>query len=253
MLPYIYIGSIRVATYGSFLSLALLAGFFLLRRDLRIRKIPGNPSLFMAMIALAGLVGAKLWHCLENPALLFAHPMIVFQPGGLAFFGGLVAGAVMLVYLAHVHRIPVLRMMDIASPPTAIGYAIARLGCLTSGDGDYGIPTRLPWGMTFPNGLVPTNEYVHPTPIYESIVALAIFYYLWRLRRRALDGAIPDGQVFAVYLILSGIARFLVEFIRINPRVLFGMSNAQVASLVSVLFGFFLYLAERRVGNSIAR
>ena len=245
MIPYIYIGPLRICTYGSFVSLALLAAFFLLRRDLRIRKLPDDSWFMMTMVGWAGIVGAKLWHCLENPAFLWAHPGILFQPDGFAFFGGLAAGAIMLTCLAHAYRIPMLRMMDIASAPATIGYAIARLGCLVSGDGCYGVPTQLPWGMTFPRGLVPTTQHVHPTPIYEAIVALGICYFLWRLNRRA-----QDGLVFSVYLILTGCARFLVEFIRTNPRVLFGLSNAQLASLVSALLGCLLYRTVHRTRDA---
>ena len=133
-------------------------------------------------------------------------------------------------------------MLDLAAPAVSVGYGVGRLGCLISGDGDYGIPTRLPWGMSFPNGLVPTTQRVHPTPIYELIAGLLIGYYLWR--RGAKQS--PLGQITGEYLVLSGIARFLVEFIRINPRIYWGMSNAQVASLGSIVAGILLMLWARR-------
>jgi phosphatidylglycerol:prolipoprotein diacylglycerol transferase len=135
-------------------------------------------------------------------------------------------------------------MLDLAAPAVSVGYGVGRLGCLISGDGDYGIPTRLPWGMSFPNGLVPTTERVHPTPIYELLVALLIAAYLWR--RGAKPGApLPLGQLTGEYLVLSGVARFLVEFIRINPRIYWGMSNAQVASLGSIVAGILLIVWAR--------
>ena len=245
MLPSISIGPFRFWTYGIFVALALLAASSVLRRDSRVRELRVEPYYLMTMVALAGVVGAKLWHCLEHPVLLWAHPGTLFHSDGFAFAGGLAAGAITLACLAHSHRIPMLRMMDIVSAPATIGYAIGRIGCLVSGDGCYGIPTRLPWGMTFPHGFVPTTQHVHPTPIYETIVALGVFYYLWSLRRRG-----PDGLVFSVYLILTGCSRFLVEFIRINPRVLFGLSNAQLASMVLVLLGCFLYRTVRRTHNA---
>ena len=136
-------------------------------------------------------------------------------------------------------------MLDLAAPAVSVGYGVGRLGCLISGDGDYGIPTRLPWGMSFPNGLVPTTQRVHPTPIYELIVALLIAAYLWR--RGAKSEAPPRlGQITGEYLVLSGVARFLVEFIRINPRIYWGMSNAQVASLGSIVAGILLIVWARR-------
>jgi phosphatidylglycerol:prolipoprotein diacylglycerol transferase len=135
-------------------------------------------------------------------------------------------------------------MLDLASPAVAVGYGVGRLGCLISGDGDYGVPTSLPWGMSFPNGLVPTTQRVHPTPIYELLVALLIAAWLWR--RGTKSATLPTGQITGEYLVLSGVARFLVEFIRINPRIYWGMSNAQVASLGSIVAGILLMLWARR-------
>ncbi|MFZ0618773.1 MAG: prolipoprotein diacylglyceryl transferase family protein, partial [Candidatus Acidiferrales bacterium] len=138
-------------------------------------------------------------------------------------------------------------LLDAGSPAAALGYGVGRIGCFLSGDGDYGIPTSLPWGISFPNGLVPTTQRVHPTPIYELLAACLIAWLLWRLGGRQLSSAdsnfqaLASGKVFAAYLILTGVARFLVEFIRINPRSFFGLSNAQAASVASVLVGVFLW------------
>jgi phosphatidylglycerol:prolipoprotein diacylglycerol transferase len=155
-------------------------------------------------------------------------------------------------------------MLDVASPAAAFGYGIGRIGCLISGDGDYGKPTTLPWGMAFPRGIVPTTEScvewgaapdcrVHPTPIYEFLSAVLIFWILWRLGEWAWKKKAPNGTVFAAYLVLTGIARFLVELIRINPRSFFGMSNAQTASVVSVVAGVALFLYSRPRQTSGAR
>jgi len=150
--------------------------------------------------------------------------------------------------LARHYKMSMLLMLDIASPAAAIGYGVGRIGCLISGDGDYGTPTSLPWGMSFPNGLVPTTQRVHPTPIYEFLGAMLIGYILWRIGRRAVGGLRPAGEVFAFYLMLTGVARFLVEFIRINPRSFFGLTNAQAASVASMIFGIILLiLLARRV------
>jgi phosphatidylglycerol:prolipoprotein diacylglycerol transferase len=143
-------------------------------------------------------------------------------------------------------------MLDLASPAAAIGYGVGRLGCLVSGDGDYGIPTNLPWGLSFPHGLVPTFQRVHPTPIYELLGAIIITWILWR--QGGPERPKPVGQITGEYLILTGIARFLVEFIRINPRILWGMTNAQLASLGAIVFGFGLILVARaRSGSKTAR
>jgi phosphatidylglycerol:prolipoprotein diacylglycerol transferase len=193
------------------------------------------------MAGILGLIGARLYHVLESPAEFFANPWPqLFSRFGFAWFGGFLGGVVALIYLARHFGIPLLEFLDICSPAAAVGYAIGRIGCLLSGDGDYGVPTTLPWGMSFPNGVVPTMERVHPTPLYEIFIWLAIAAFLWWMGKRALSGVRPSGEVFCGYLILTGAARFLIEFIRINPRSFFGLSNAQTASLVSVVIGLLL-------------
>jgi len=244
---------------------AMLAGFYVLRADLARRGIAtarsGLAEAFVALPCLAGIVGAKVYHILQTPRDLFADPLgQILSPYGFAWFGGLVAGAAAFVWLARKNSIRLLGALDAGSAAAALGYGIGRIGCLLSGDGDYGVPTSLPWGMSFPNGIVPTTERVHPTPIYEFLAACLIAGWLWRLGRRQLHHGIgeppssvppasfaegrpllPQGSVFAFYLVLTGIARFLVEFIRINPRSLLGLTNAQVASLASLVVGVGLY------------
>src|SRR5260370_39356173 len=103
----------------------------------------------------------------------------------------------------------------------------------------------LPWGMSFPNGVVPTAERVHPTPLYEFFIWLAIGAFLWHMGKKSISGARPKGEIFCGYLILTGVARFLIEFIRINPRSFFGLSNAQTASLVLIVIGIIPLLRIR--------
>jgi len=247
MLPYIHLGPLTLGTYGLMLATALLCGFFVLRADLNRRRLAANPETIIGLVGLAGLVGAKLWHVLESPADFFAHPMQrIFSSSGFAFYGSFLAGFLMLALLARRYRMPLLVMLDVAAPAAALGYGIGRIGCLISGDGDYGIPTSLPWGMSFPNGIVPTTERVHPTPIYEFLAAVVIFVYLWRLGARSLRKPMPGGEIFASYLVLTGLARFLVEFIRINPRSVLGMSNAQAVSLISFVAGGVLFWVVKR-------
>jgi phosphatidylglycerol:prolipoprotein diacylglycerol transferase len=130
----------------------------------------------------------------------------------------------------------------LAATPLALGYAIGRIGCQLSGDGDYGTASDLPWAMSYPDGAVPTNERVQPTPIYESISMALIAWALWTLRDR-----FAPGLLFALYLVLSGVERFLVEFLRRNDEVWAGLTVPQIESLVLMLVGgAWFALASRR-------
>ena len=250
MYPFIHIfGWFSIPTFGLMVAVAMVSAYYVLRADMARRGIAPKDSplaeMFIAVPCLAGIVGAKLYHVLETPRQLLADPVgELFSRYGLAWFGGLIVGVAAFVWLAQSTKIPLLEMMDAGSPAAALGYGVGRIGCLLSGDGDYGRPTSLPWGMSFPNGLVPTTQRVHPTPIYEFFVACVIAWILWRLGANLLPGRPASrGLVFAAYLVLTGAARFLVEFIRINPRSFFGLTNAQAASVLSVVAGAALWLA----------
>ena len=250
MLPFIHIGPIALPTYGLFVAIGILVGFFVLQKDLLRRGLSADPSVIIGVTAFAGLVGSRIYFLLETPQEFFANPWPqLFSTMGFTFTGAALAGAIALILIPRHYRIPILQMLDIASPAAAIGYGFGRIGCLISGDGDYGVPTSLPWGMSFPNGLVPTTERVHPTPIYEFLAAVVIFWILWRLGARWLNDKRDFGKLFGMYLLLSGVARFLVEIIRINPRVLWGLTNAQLASIAYVIVAAFLLLRSPRSSN----
>ena len=237
MYPFINIGShFSVGTFGLLLWLAAVCACWVLHRNFLRSGIDADAIGVVAIVTVTGIIGAKLWHVADTPG---EH---IFAREGFAWFGGLIFGILALLWQGRVAKIGAIRMLDLAAPAAAIGYGMGRLGCLISGDGDYGIPTSLPWGMSFPNGLVPTTQQVHPTPIYELLAGLLIGYYLWRRGAKQR----PLGQITGEYLILSGIARFLVEFIRINPRIYFGMSNAQVASIGSMIVGAAVIVWARR-------
>jgi len=274
MIPFLHLGPLTIPTFGLSVACAMLLAYFVLRADLARRGIAdaksGEAETLVAAPCLAGFVGAKLYHLLETPKEFFADPLgLLFSPYGFAWFGGLLAGFATFAFVASrlVQRAAAegksfsfLSILDAGSPAAALGYGIGRIGCFLSGDGDYGIPTSLPWGMAFPNGLVPTTARVHPTPIYELIVACAIAWILWRMGsgstviqpqkngKNVVEkfAGLQPGEVFAMYLILTGVARFLVEFIRINPRSFFGLSNAQAAGGLSALAGIALYLVLRK-------
>jgi prolipoprotein diacylglyceryl transferase len=238
MIPYLHLGPLSLPTFGLMVATGLLCAAYILDADFKRRKFRADAFLIIGVAGLAGIVGARLYHVLESPAEFFADPWpFIFSRVGFAWFGGFLGGFAALALLARSAKIPLLEFLDACSPAAAAGYAIGRIGCLLSGDGDYGIPTKLPWGMSFPNGIVPTTEHVHPTPLYEFFIWLAIAAFLWHMGTKALRGPKAKGEIFCNYLILTGVARFLIEFIRINPRSFFGLSNAQTASVVSILLG----------------
>jgi phosphatidylglycerol:prolipoprotein diacylglycerol transferase len=262
VIPFLHLGPLTVPTFGLMVATAMVCAYFLLRADIFRRGLASDENsaaavaeAFIAFPCLAGIAGAKLYHELQSPGEFFAHPLQqIFSQYGFAWFGGLLAGFAAYAWLAWMRKIPFLEMLDAGSPAAALGYGVGRLGCLLSGDGDYGIPTSLPWGMSFPHGLVPTTERVHPTPIYELLAACLIAWWLWRYGAKQITArsavpnspAEPRGTVFAAYLVLTGAERFLVEFIRINPRSFLGMSNAQAAALVSMIVGAAIWWRLRK-------
>jgi phosphatidylglycerol:prolipoprotein diacylglycerol transferase len=258
MIPFLHLGPLVIPTFGLMVATGLLVAAYVLQADYDRRRAqfatsgyqksgkPGHHDegfLIIGIAGLSGLVGARLYHVLESPRELIADPSVLISRFGFAWFGGFLGGFVALVFLARHFGIPALEFMDLCSPAAAVGYAIGRIGCLLSGDGDYGVPTTLPWGMSFPNGVVPTTQRVHPTPLYEFFIWLAIAAFLWQMGKKTVSGVRPNGEIFCCYLILTGVARFLIEFIRINPRSFFGLSNAQTASLVSIVAGTVLLWA----------
>jgi len=270
MYPYINFGPVHLGTFGLLLWLAAVAGTIVLHKNFVRNGIDADALNIVAVVVIAGVAGAKLWHELQDPAALresmariaspgWSHPVDVvigflhwFQ-AGFAWFGGMVAGILMLMWMGRSARfrspegtagrpIGALRMLDLAAPAAAIGYGVGRIGCLLSGDGDYGIKTTLLWGVHMrPDALVPTPDLVQPTPVYELLYSLALAWWLWRRVKSRPPVSVITGE----YLVLSGIGRFLVEFVRINPRLYWGMSNAQVAALGSILAGAALVAVAR--------
>ena len=241
MLPYIpvnlYFWHPSIPTFGLMLWLACVAAAFVMDRNFKRAGIEADAVGMVALTALLGIVGAKLWHVIDTPMEFRENGWrVLWDSAGFAWYGGLILGISALVFQGWWARIGGLRTLDLAAPAAAIGYGIGRIGCFLSGDGCYGIPTRLPWGMSFPHGIEPTLVRVHPTPLYELAAGLLIGWWLWRRGVRP-HGA---GAIVGEYLLWSGTARFLVEFVRRNPKVLWGLSNAQLASAGSVIAGVVL-------------
>jgi phosphatidylglycerol---prolipoprotein diacylglyceryl transferase len=281
MYPYIDIGPIHLGTFGLLLWLAAVAGTLILSRNFRRNGVDADALNVVALVVVAGVIGAKAWHEMQDVHQLRQAMSIIGRPGwhhpldvalgflgwfrdGFAWFGGMTAGIVVLMLQGHAAhfkgpgwksledpgpvpgaRVGAIRMLDLAAPGAALGYGVGRIGCLLAGDGDYGINTTLPWGVHMAkNALVPPNPptaLVQPTPIYELLFSLAVFWVLWQLGRKPK----PVGWMTGLYLLLAGIGRFLVEFVRINPKIYFHatMSNAQLAALASAIAGLVVLAA----------
>lgn len=246
MQPEIDLFGLPVKTFGLMFALGFLASGALLARRLRELGKPPDHAYEIVFSALAGgLVGARLAWILQNWSEASADwGDAIFGGSGLVWYGGAIGGALAVCAWAWRRGELGLRLFDMAAPALALGYAIGRIGCQVSGDGDYGQPTDLPWGMPYPDGTVPTTEDVHPTPIYETLAVGLIAWGLWRIR----DGVRP-GVVFAAYLALTGLERFLVEFIRRNDPVLVGLTTAQIEALIMTIAGLvWLFFIHRRGG-----
>jgi phosphatidylglycerol:prolipoprotein diacylglycerol transferase len=258
MIPYLHLGPIQLPTFGLMVALALITAAYVLQADFDRRGMNADAFTMITIAGLLGILGAKLYHLLETPAEFFADPLpLLLSRYGFAWFGGFLGGFWALLLMGWRAKLPVREFLDACSPAASFGYAIGRIGCFLSGDGDYGKPTSLPWGMSFPNGVVPTTQTcvqwgspadcrVHPAPLYELLVWSAIGWLLWRLGARILRDPRRSGEIFCYYLILTGVARFLVEIIRINPPWILGLSNAQVASAISVIGGLILLVFLKR-------
>jgi phosphatidylglycerol:prolipoprotein diacylglycerol transferase len=267
------IGPFTVYSYGLMLGIAFITASWLLTKEVTRKELNPNLGTEVTLMAIIfGIVGAKLFHLLENYSEFIEDPTgMAFNPGGLTFFGGLIVAILAIWIYARRKKIPFLVIADAAAPALALAYGIGRIGCHLAGDGDYGIPTDLPWGtnyengtvppsvmfrgseiaLNYPDGIVPDNTPLHPTPVYEFLICFVIFIVLWRLRKKDLpDGKAGwiDGKLFMFYLIFISIERFSIEFIRLNPRILFGLSEAQLISILLFVIGVLglIYFAKNK-------
>jgi phosphatidylglycerol---prolipoprotein diacylglyceryl transferase len=240
--PELHIGPLTLQTFGICFGAAfLLCGLVLARRLKEIGK-PRDWAYEMIFAGLVGgLVGARVDYLVQNWDKV-SHDLLgnLFSGSGLVWLGGLVGGAIGVLIWAYRRNWVGLQLLDTAAVPLALGYAIGRIGCQLSGDGDYGIKSSLPWAMSYPKGTVPTTHHVHPTPVYETLAMGTIALVLWNLRDR-----FRPGVLFALYLVLAGVERILIEFIRRNDVLALGLTLPQWLSLVMVLAGG-VWLARAR-------
>ncbi len=237
MIPILFeIGPFRIGSYGLMLVTAFLSCLWFLNREFKRNNMEGDWAFsIISWGVIGGIIGSRLYFIFENLAAFIQDPLdMIFTGSGLTFYGGLIGGALAVTWRIYKFPAPSLKIIDLTAPLVLLGYGIGRIGCFLSGDGDYGPPSDLPWAMAFPNGLVPTDIPVHPTPVYETLMALTLFVILWKLRLRIR----VQGLKICGMLIFCGIERFIAEFWRTTEKVLWGwVSVAQIISVILILFG----------------
>jgi phosphatidylglycerol:prolipoprotein diacylglycerol transferase len=254
-------------TFGVIVAIAVVLATWvathLVRRYEELGRLPPRSHALvtdMVLVSvLVGIVGARVFDIFDHLDRFLADPLsMLFTRAGFSIYGGLCFGLVAGVIFVRRRSVPVIAMLDATAPAMMLGYGIGRLGCQLSGDADWGIaanmflkPSWLPdwlWAQTYDGniaGIVISPPGVYPTPIYEIMMALAIFWVLWRLR---LHGN-RIGYLFSVYLLLAGFERLMIEKIRINTRYeLFGahVTQAEAISFVLVLAGLIGVLVTLR-------
>lgn len=256
MIPVLFhLGPLTVYSYGLMMALGFLAADYVIRLECIRRGLdPEYSSSIVIVGAVSGLVGSRLYAILDDLPTYLANPkLMIFSGSGFVFYGGMIGGILGAYLVSRWYRIGFAVTMDMCAPALAVGQAIGRIGCLLSGDGDWGLPSTLPWAMAYPKAIVGWNSAtvlkldehyrlvsgffpgvrVHPAPVYETILYLGVFAILWSMRKTSH----PAGRLLYWYLVLAGGSRFLVEFVRINPRVFHGLSEAQLIATAMMIVG----------------
>jgi phosphatidylglycerol---prolipoprotein diacylglyceryl transferase len=265
------IGDFVITSFGLMMFLSFLTAAWITGAQLRRYGLPGELAWDMlAWCALGGMLGAKLYYLGLHSDAFLANPVgELLSRGGLVWYGGLVGGIVAYYLQVRSRKLPVATMYDATAPALAIAYVVGRMGCFLVGD-DYGRYTDGPLGIAFPRGTPPSTAEnlramgesvpshiadaavvaVHPTQLYEMALATIMFAILWRLGAKR---ALRTGQLFAAYMVLYGIERFGIEFVRAKSDRLFiagiGFSTSQIASVLLAALGAFLLWHRGRVGQ----
>jgi phosphatidylglycerol---prolipoprotein diacylglyceryl transferase len=270
MIPILFrLGPITVYSYGLMMALGFIAADIACTSEFKRHGYKGEwASTLILWTAISGVVGSRIYDVVDNWSHYAAHPAeIIFSGAGFVWYGGLAGGLIASYFIARYYKIRWLVMLDMAAPGLAIGQAIGRIGCQLSGDGDWGMVSKVPWAMAYHNAIVGwtgrtvlalkgnqlvaapgCNDFgcapwvrVHPAPVYETILYTGVFLFLWSIRKKIQ----VDGRIVYLYLVMAGGARFMVEFIRVNPRVLWGLSEAQLIALTMVVIGIVAYAWSR--------
>ncbi len=230
----------------------------MVKQNVRPHELVGNMTM---VAAIAGILGSKIFHNLENWSEFAADPIAALVSfSGLSIYGGLIIGGGAVLYYATKNGLRWIHVADACAPALMVGYGVGRIGCQLSGDGDWGMPNDaikpdwmsfLPdwmWAFDYPNnvlnidlqkdfhnmGLESLTGNAWPTPFYETVMAFIIFGILWSLRKRIS----APGVMFSLYLAFNGLERFFIEKIRINPDYHFLGIEATQAEIIAVVLFF---------------
>jgi len=241
------LGPLTIYSYGLMMAIAFLTAGYLTGNELSRKGYDGELASSMVLwAAVGGLVGARILAIVDDWSGFVGDPLhSIFSGSGFVWYGGLIGGLIAVSWTIRRHGLPWLTTVDCIAPGLVLAHGIGRIGCQLAGDGDWGTETTLPWGMAYPNAIVgwpyPPGVRVHPAPLYELIAYTLIFGVLWSIRKRTY----PDGTIFWLYLVMAPIARFLIEFVRVNPPVFLGLSQSQLISVGLVMIGSWKLLSAR--------
>ncbi|XUW99689.1 MAG: prolipoprotein diacylglyceryl transferase [Dehalogenimonas sp.] len=251
------IGSFDVRWYGIFVALAIIAAGIITHYEARRRSLNMDVSMLLLVVVLAGGLGARLFHVVDNWSFYAAQPQMIWHisQGGLAIWGGLLAGGIAVIAYARWQRLPLLKLLDVMVPGVLAGLIIGRLACIVNGD-TVGNVTNLPWAFIYtnPGAMIRPELFgqpVHPYALYEMLWnGLGLVLILW-LRRKSL----PTGSLFLAFTAVYAVGRFVLSFIRVENEIFLGLQQAQLIAMAmlaaSVFLAFFLWRRRRSIGNGL--
>lgn len=249
----IKIADFTLHTYGVFLAIGFLLAVALALKE--ARRIGIDPDLILDLafyVLIAGILGSRLFHVLGNLPEFQQNPLDIFKfwRGGLVFYGGLIFAFLVSIRFIRKHRLDFRQMADLVAPSIAIGLALGRIGCFFAGC-CYGLPSEIPCAVTFYdiNSLAPLGVPLHPTQLYESAAAFAIFFTLISMRRRKRF----QGQLFWYYLLFYSLARFIIEFYRADPRgwaIAGVLSTSQAIGIPAALLALYMIFLKKSSSGS---
>ncbi|MCC7165617.1 MAG: prolipoprotein diacylglyceryl transferase [Anaerolineae bacterium] len=251
----IRLGHLQIGWYGVFMALGIGVAVWLTALEAKRRGILPDAIYDGALwVVIGGIVGARLFHVIDNWSMYAANPAAIFGTAGLAIYGALIGGLIAVVIYTSVRQLPLWRILDAAAPAIPLAQAIARIGCFINGD-NYGVPTNpsLPWSVTWtnPNAMVPDRTVAYqPAQLYEGVWDLIVFAIIWRLRTRVKT----DGVLFLVYAALYSFGRFFISFVRVDNLYFANLRQAQIIALavMALAIPLALWLNGRHTGRMVS-